>query len=72
MAVFNGMGGLLPQFSSVLPAGSMPTIAPVFGSVPSKAAPTIGELNINHAPTPEFDPGTLGAIMAHEVAHAMP
>jgi len=70
-AIFNGMGNLMPQLAAVLPAAATPSIAPVFGSVPSGAtSPTIGSLTVNHAPTPNFDSSVLGEQMAYEVANS--
>lgn len=69
-AFFTGMGNLLPQFQSALPPGSAPTIAPVFTGV-AGSSPTIGELNINHAPTTQLAPGIIGEQLAHEVSGAL-
>jgi hypothetical protein len=71
-AIFSGMGNLLPQLQNVLPPGSVPTIAPIFGSPGSgTGSPTIGNLNINHAPTTHLDPQIIGQQLAHAVAGAL-
>jgi hypothetical protein len=70
MAVFTGMGNLLPTYQSALPTGSAPSIAPVFGGVHSnQTSPTIGQLNIT-SPTEVLDPQLLGAQLHHELSTA--
>jgi Phage tail lysozyme/D-alanyl-D-alanine carboxypeptidase len=66
-AIFSGMGNLLPQYQSSLPAGSQPTIAPVFGSAPiTGQTPTIGTLNLTH-PVETLDPSILGQQLHQEL-----
>lgn len=73
-AIFSGMGSLLPSYSAVLPSSALPTEAPVFGASgagSSGQAPTIGELTVNHAPTPGFNSSVLGEQLAFEAANAL-
>jgi hypothetical protein len=70
-AVFNGMGGLLPSYASVLPAGSAPTTVAdnyVNSSVGSSGtAPLIGTLNMT-SPTETLDPQVMGEQLNHQIA----
>lgn len=68
-AAFNGMGGLLPSYSSSLPPGAMPTEMPKYGEMAPGAsrASTIGTLNMTH-PVQPLDPQLLGEQLSHAIA----
>ena len=70
-AFFGGMGNLLPQYSSVLPPGSMPTGMPVYGEqAPGSAqgsTPTIGTINLTH-PVEKLDPQLMGEELLHSIS----
>src|SRR3984957_5580046 len=68
-AFFGGMGNLLPQYSSVLPAGSAPTEMPKYGEAaagPSRGGPAIGTLNLTH-PVEKLDPALLGEQLSYHI-----
>lgn len=69
-AAFNGMGGLLPSYSSSLPPGAVPTEMPIYGEMApgaSRAASTIGTLNMTH-PVQVLDPQLFGEQLSHAIA----
>lgn len=71
-AFFNGMGGLLPAYSSALPPGAQPTEMPVYGAASpqsSNSSPTIGNLNLTH-PVEKLDPQLLGEQLSFHISQA--
>jgi hypothetical protein len=68
-AIFAGMGNLLPQYSSSLPPGAVPTETPIYGSQAPGAArggPLIGNLSLTH-PVQKLDPQLLGEELSHRI-----
>src|SRR5581483_9668571 len=72
MAVFSGMGNLMPSYQSSLSGSAVPTIAPTFSPVVgsnSTGGPLIENLNIT-SPTEVLDPQVLGEQLYHELTTA--
>lgn len=68
-AFFNGMGNLLPQYSSALPTALQPQNMPVYGSAnPGISSPTVIEnLNIPH-PVEVADPQLFSEELSHQIS----